>query len=562
MKPEGPASSPSRPGPIKVLAVDDDPQGLVAIRAALEGVDAELLTATSGEEALRLLLGEGEFAVILLDVRMPVIDGLETAALIRDRERFRFTPIIFLTGASLDDRHQQLGYAAGAVDYMFKPIEAWILRSKVNVFVDLARKAQLVERLAREQAELVEDLARKNTELAEAQARAERESRFKSTFLSTVSHELRTPLNAVIGFSEALLRGYLGDVPERHVEAIEAIRSSGQHLLALINDILDLSKIEAGKLRLQIERVPLAKVIGAVEEIVMGLSIDRGLKLHCCRPDPAIEVDVDPIRLKQILFNLLSNGVKFTPSGGWVRLTTRIEGRDLILMVEDSGMGIGEEELDLLFLPFQQLRATTEGTGLGLALTKRLVQLHGGSIAVRSALGIGTTFTVSMPVVALGVPTLSLASVPDTADSLKRCAHPGRIAIVDDNEANRLLIRTLLSVRGHEIFEASGVEEGIELVRTQRPDLVLMDIQMPNGGGLKVLRDLRTDPALGAMPIVALTAAAMKGDRERFLSEGFDEYISKPIDPFLLRSMVETMIERLQPAAGLPRPATRGRPHG
>ncbi len=533
---------------IKVLAVDDDSQGLLAIGAALDGVDAELITATSGDEALRLLLAEEDYAVILLDVLMPGLDGLETAALIRERERSRYTPIIFLTGASLDNRHKELGYAAGAVDYMYKPIEPWILRSKVEVFVELARKAAMVNDLARKQAQLLADLAANNAQLIEARARAERESRYKTTFLSTVSHELRTPLNAIIGFSEVLLRGFLGEVPERHTDALTAVHKSGQHLLTLINDILDVSKIEAGKLQLSREHVALRELIASVFEIVRGLSVDRGVGLEWTGPEADLHVSADPVRLKQILFNLLSNGLKNVDRGGYVRLTASASGSDLILAVADNGVGISEDDQRLLFLPFQQLgteaRQAGEGTGLGLSLTKRLVQLHGGRIEVSSELGRGSTFTVTMPIVANSdIADLDLAQ-PKMLRTLELAVSPARIAIIDDNETNRRLIRTILGVRGHDVLEASCVEDGIDLVERTSPDLALLDIQMPDGGGARILEAIRRSDTLAGIPVVAITAYAMKGDRERFLSAGFDDYIPKPVDPDRLFGVVESYLGR------------------
>ncbi len=402
--------------PVNILLVDDQPEGLLALEAVLEDLGQNLVKASTGAEALRRLLAD-DFAVILLDVQMPLMDGYETARYIRARPRCRHTPIIFLTAGDKADAQMIRGYAVGAVDYMFKPLEATTLRSKVSVFVELAKKNDLIQRqsaelrrseqaareLAAARAGLLVDLENKNLELESARARAERESQFKSSFLAGMSHELRTPLNAIIGFTELLEQEIAGPLAPTQHEYVGHVLQSGRHLLSLVNDFLDLSKIEAGRMELRREWIAPAVVVDAVRGAIAPLALKQGVTVEIDLPELP-DLYVDAVRLRQVLYNLLSNAIKFTPRGGWVQLRATSDPTQLVLSVADSGIGIRSRDLPRLFREFEQLDAggghKPEGTGLGLALTKRLVELHGGTVDVASEPGEGSTFTVILPRVA------------------------------------------------------------------------------------------------------------------------------------------------------------------
>jgi two-component system, sensor histidine kinase len=376
-----------------ILMVDDIPANLVALEALLGEARQHLFRARSGPEALRATL-ERDFALILLDVTMPGMDGYETARLIHGRGRTRDTPIIFMTASHPGPEEISLGYSVGAVDYLLKPLVPEILRSKVAFFVELAAKRRLVELQASE-------LARANFDLKEARNRAEQESAAKSAFLANISHELRTPLNAIIGFSELLVQDMAGPLEERPREFASHILSSGQHLLDLVNDLLDISQVEAGRMNIVREGTELGTIVDAVRATAERLAEKQGVTLSfevAALPN----LFVDPLRIRQVLFNLLSNAIKFTPRGGSVRLTAARVGDWVEVVVMDTGIGISEENLPRLFRPFEQLVMTSQnkppGTGLGLVLTKRLLALHGGSISVSSTLGSGSTFTARLPV--------------------------------------------------------------------------------------------------------------------------------------------------------------------
>jgi signal transduction histidine kinase len=372
-----------------VLLVDDIEANLLATEAQLSSLDCDLVRASSGNEALRQLL-KRDFAVMLLDVQMPEMDGYEVARHARDNPATRHVPIIFVTAINENEEHVLRGYDTGAFDFLFKPVNPHVLRSKVRVFLDLFRGRQKLSD---------EILSHKRT-LVEL----ERLSKFKSQFLANMSHELRTPLNAIIGFSELLSddEGPTALSPQQK-EHIGYVLESGRHLLSLINDVLDLSKIEAGRIELNPEWVLPKVLFASAREIGRPLAIKQGVSLDVVAPADLPQILVDPVRIKQVLYNLLSNAIKFTPRGGSVRLAAEDTSSGLSIAVTDTGVGIRAEDLPRLFREFERIEPVStsgprpEGTGLGLALTRRLVELHGGTISVMSDPGKGSTFTVELP---------------------------------------------------------------------------------------------------------------------------------------------------------------------
>jgi signal transduction histidine kinase len=384
----------------KILLVDDSPANLIALEAALESLDAEVMQAGSGFEALRLLL-HNDFAAIVLDVKMPGMDGFETASLIRERPRSLHTPIIFLTGFK-DEEHLFRAWGIGAVDLLFKPVPPEVLRSKIRVFIELARKATILERLASEIRELNVGLEaqveRRTAELRAAQQAAQEASEAKSRFLANMSHELRTPLNAVIGYAEMLEE----EASEREVDGfipdLRKIRGAARHLLALINDILDLSKIEAGKMNVEAE---IFDVRALIDDVVHALHplVERNrntVSVICAASD--LRMRSDQTKIRQCLLNLLSNAAKFTRSGQ-IAVHVEVDNDRVVFRVSDTGPGMSPEQTQRLFAPFTQVHngRQNEGTGLGLAITRGLCELLEGEVSVESESGKGSTFTLSFP---------------------------------------------------------------------------------------------------------------------------------------------------------------------
>ena len=372
-----------------ILLCDDTPANLVALEAVLSDLDCDVKCASSGNDALKLLLRQ-DFSLLLLDVQMPGMDGYEVARYARNNPSTREVPIIFLTALYQTEENVLRGYGSGAVDFLVKPINQTVLRSKVRVFLDL--------HLARLR------LADTLVELDKARIEAERASRSKSQFVANMSHELKTPLNAIIGFGELLQEDGLEEgatLSPKQREFVGHMVSSGRHLLTLMNDILDLSRIEAGRIDLRRELVAVADVLDAARETVRPLALKRGIHLESDVPDSLPKIELDPVRITQVLYNLLSNGIKFTPKGGTVQLRAGSSGGNVTIAVEDSGIGISPADQKRLFREFERIEPAvgprSEGTGLGLALVKRLVELHSGTVQVTSELGHGSTFVVTLP---------------------------------------------------------------------------------------------------------------------------------------------------------------------
>ncbi|NUM46414.1 MAG: PAS domain S-box protein, partial [Anaerolineales bacterium] len=391
-----------------------------------------------------------------------------------------------------------------------------------------------------------------NEALRQANLELERSMRLKDEFLANMSHELRTPLNAILAFSEGLLEQYRGPLNEKQLLSVKNIETSGRHLLALITDILDLSKIEAGHLDLQIQDIALADVAEASLLFIKEIASKKNLKLAFHLNDHLAIVEADPKRLKQMLVNLLSNAVKFTPSDGQISLqvTTNSEEKTVTFTVADTGIGIAPEDLPRLFQPFTQLDSSLsrqhEGTGLGLVLVQRLAQLHGGTISVQSIPNKGSQFTITLPYHPPVFPHPTPSHPPHKGVTGPLNAHPAtlpnltpiRILLAEDNDFNTQAIQDYLQDKGYQITTARDGRSAIESAQQTHPHLILMDIQMPEMDGLEAIRQLRATPAFAHTPIIALTALAMPGDRERCLSAGANEYLVKPVS---LKDLVETI---------------------
>jgi signal transduction histidine kinase/ActR/RegA family two-component response regulator len=433
----------------------------------------------------------------------------------------------------LSDHQGELGWlvsvSAPAIgsESLFLQLRSQLVTCAIAQVMPILRQAQRIQKLQAENRDL------------------QKVSQVKSEFLANTSHEIRTPLSSILGFTHLLREQGYNPSSLRHQEYLKIILSSGQHLLALINDILDLSKIEANQLSLQVETIEVKPLCKIALKLVKEKANDKGLSLKLSISPEVHTIVADPLRLKQMLFNLLSNALKFTEQGAVGLRVHQVEDQ-LLFTVWDSGTGISEEQQKLLFRPYTQLSnaAHGEGTGLGLALTQKLAELHGGCVSMTSVLNEGSEFTIALPLQAESTELSELETAalptPPVRHTPKR-RRPNRsyhILLVEDNAHNARLLITYLCKLGYEVTWAKDSQEMWQSLKQSLPALILMDIHLPGIDGLALTKELMAQKRYQCIPIIVQTAMAMKGDRERCLEAGACDYVSKPIDLAELAQMV------------------------
>ncbi len=659
---------------VNILLVDDHKENLVTLEQVLEDLEVHIFKVTSGNDALALMLSV-DFALVLMDVQMPVMDGFETARLMRGSARTRHIPIIFITAINKEKRHIFKGYGSGAVDYLFKPLEPEILRSKVLVFTEMYRQKIALEEITHKLEKTISELIVSKENLRKAKSEAEQASKTKSEFLANMSHELRTPLNGIIGMAELSLLGELNEIQK---ERVRSIKVSGESLLDILNEILDISKIEADKLLLESIEFSLFELVEKAMKVLRVKANEKNINLYC-DIDPVVgdKFIGDPVRLRQVILNLMGNAIKFTHEG-YVMLSIGVAAKSseitrLEISIRDTGIGIPEDKIETLFETFSQADTSTSrkygGTGLGLPISKKLIGMMGGDIRVETEPGSGSNFIFEVElgnsrakpdkrwnidtgykvIVAEGaeisrsifsnildawgiefktvdstenlmqlmaglkdknVPDYifidyDLVSEPESfalpsqqtlkgklpeiilvtdesrldklprlngydikkiikkpvlASSLLRLFNPAyfedlekkvpagsgngtnglklNILLAEDNLINQKLAVGFIKLNNWKVTVANNGKEAVEFAAQNNYDLILMDVQMPEMDGLEATMNIRKLETGAKTPIIAMTAHAMKGDKDKCLSAGMDDYLTKPLSSKNLFDMI------------------------
>jgi signal transduction histidine kinase len=567
--------------PVRILMVDDNPSRLLSYKAILEPLGEILVEASSGMEALRCVMEE-EFAVILLDVNMPDMDGFETATMIHQHPRFEKTPIIFVSAINVSDLDRLRGYKLGAVDYVMVPIIPEILRSKVMVLAELFRKRAELQGLnqslavanaelaganealqaekAREVHKLNQSLTATNIDLARSnrnlqieilerrnvEDRLRQADRRKDEFLATLAHELRNPLAPIQSALNVRRLGSEGGQDELQ----EVMERQMRHLVRLVDDLLDVSRITRDRLELRPEPVEMSRIVANARETVQPLLDAAGQSLVVDIPEQPLLLFADPHRLSQVLGNLLSNASKFSEPGSAITLRVGVAGDQVEVAVRDQGIGIAPEKMREIFEMFTQADASLEktrgGLGIGLSLARRLAEMHGGQLlATSNGPGQGAEFTVRLP----------LSMVEDVGEEPPGAATPSdaptgtplRVMVVDDNRDSADMLALSLKLMGHEVMTLYDPLDALASARSWHPDLAFLDVGMPVLNGYSLAEQLRAaDWPEGRQPrLVALTGWGQEEDRRRSTEAGFDEHLVKPADLHTIERVCQDAVEML-----------------
>lgn len=549
---------------VNILIVDDEPKNLTVLESVLDDPGYRLVRANSGLEALLALMAE-EFAVLVLDVRMPGMTGFELAQIIKERKKTSRVPIIFLTAYYNEDQHILEGYGTGAVDYLHKPVNTAVLRSKVAVFAELFSKGRALElanrtlmtevgerRKAEERLrELNETLDRRVTErtntleLREAELRDA--NRRKDEFLATLAHELRNPL-APVRNAVQLLRLKGQAMPELQW-GTEVIDRQVQAMSRLIDDLMDVSRINQGKIELRQDWVTTEDVLRDAVESSRPLIDECGHELVLTLPDEKLSLHADRTRLTQAFMNLLNNAAKYTDRGGCIEVIAQRDGTDVLVIVKDTGIGIPADRLQSVFELFSQVETALSrsrgGLGIGLSLTQRLVEMHGGTVLARSeGTGLGSEFEVRLPLTPETPPALS--PPPSQTLGVERFvpSQALRILIADDNQDACATLASLLELMGYCVRQAHDGQAAVDAAADFDPQVVLLDIGMPKLNGYEACRHIRDQAGGATRTIVACTGWGQADDRRRSDEAGFDQHLVKPVDPNVLFELLAAVAAR------------------
>ena len=498
---------------INVLAIDDSSFMRKKIKNILAPRRYNLFLAESAEKGLELLK-ENNINLILLDVELNGMSGSEFLEVIKKDKKFAKIPVIAVSGNDSAHIVSRL-LKHGASDFIKKPFIIEQLLLKCDLHIENYKNVLLLEK--------------KTEELKIAQE-------VKSRFLANMSHEIRTPLNAILGFIQLLQKK---DVDEESKKYINIIADSSQTLLSVLNDILDLSKIEAGKLNIEKIEFDPTKEFKNIIELFRVKADEKNIKLLDSFNTPYY-IKSDPVRIKQVLLNLLSNAIKFTSENKKIYVNIEIKENKLCISVKDEGIGIPKDKIDKIFEAFTQADDSTTrkfgGTGLGLSISSQIIKLLGGELKVKSQENKGSEFYFEIPIEIV-------AKNKQTKNIIQNKELSGKILIVEDNPANQMFLKVILDKLNLKHKTAHNGKEAVEMCQKEDFDLILMDENMPIMNGIEATKKIRELEKNKHTSIIAVTANALTGDKERFLKAGFDDYIPKPVDIKLLKEVMGKYLE-------------------
>ena len=522
----------------QILIVDDLVENLISLESILDDFDIKIVRAMSGPEALKLSMKE-EFALVILDVQMPEMNGYETLELMRQRKKTKYLPVIFVSAIHQSDLHIIKGIETGAVDFIPKPVIPDILRGKVRIFLDLYIQRNKLDHLLSE----MEDA---NVNLKIAKDKAEEATRVKSMFLANMSHEIRTPLNGVIGLSRLLQKTELNREQE---DLVNIIAKSGENLMSIINDILDFSKIESGQIQFESISFQLKEMVENVYQLLRFKAEEKGINFSYIidKNVPSVLCG-DPLRISQILMNLANNAIKFTHQG---KVEIRVELIDeynqasrILFRVIDTGIGISEDGKQVLFKEFHQTESSMSrrygGTGLGLAISKNLVNLMNGEINVVSEEGKGSEFYFRI--------TLKKSTLEEGEKELHYHLPKNiKILVAEDNLINQKVFGLSLKQLGYTCDIAQNGQEAYDMHIANQYDIIFMDMQMPEKDGLEATAMIRNyekeNTNFPVAYIAAVTANSLNKGKNDCITSGMNNFLSKPFSEKELLTILEEALK-------------------
>jgi signal transduction histidine kinase len=538
-----------RKGRPAVLVVDDNRANLVAMEALLQSLDLDIALAGSGEDALRELLRQ-DFAVVLMDVQMPGLDGFKTTELIRQRDRTRHTPIIFVTAIFTDDDSAKKAYALGALDFITKPFDEQIIKAKIAALVEHHRQLDVIER----QAEALREKQREADRANAAREAAEAANRAKDDFLAMLSHELRAPLNSIVGCASLLERD--STLQPTSLKAAQTLARAARTQSRLIDDLLDASAIVANKLTIDTRVVDLRTVTQSAIASMLPAASQKQIRLDLSVGPESFLTLGDPQRLEQLISHLLSNAIKFSSPDSLVTIELVRRERDLCLRVKDAGVGVSPEFLPHLFERFRQADGSRtrrqNGLGIGLTLARALAHLHGGTLEAFSAgIGAGAVFTLTLPAAGVDKVATEATTLPAEEPATSNLEHARldgdaqpilglRILVVDDDGDVREVLSEVLHLAGASVVTAGSASEGLAAFEAGAFDVLISDLGMPGEDGLSLLERIRAVDASrgGRLIAVAVSGYGSSDDRAASRRAGFHAHIVKPADPLDLVALL------------------------